>query len=234
MRMAKVYWIRSPEHTDINTEGYVGVTTRTIYQRLEEHKFNAPNKKLTNALKKYTDVVIELVYEDTEENCYIKENELRPQINIGWNVAIGGEVCNVTGRTKTEEEINAWRNTMLEIYGTLNTNTPERIEKAKQTREINGTKFNAVSYDAKEKSKNTRNKKYGSFHSIEKELKTKKTHEINGTKPGPKKGSKQNITEEQKKQRIETWRKNMMEKWGTLNAKEIKIRKQQLNGYINH
>ena len=35
--MAIVYWIRRPEHTDIFSEGYVGVTSRSLEERIADH-----------------------------------------------------------------------------------------------------------------------------------------------------------------------------------------------------
>ena len=35
--MAIIYWAHLPEHTDISTEGYVGVSINSLKQRKSEH-----------------------------------------------------------------------------------------------------------------------------------------------------------------------------------------------------
>jgi hypothetical protein len=46
-----VYWIKLKSHTDVFSQGYVGVTKRNIYQRFSEHKNLNRNVPLKNAIK---------------------------------------------------------------------------------------------------------------------------------------------------------------------------------------
>ena len=52
MSSMSVYWIRHPDHTDIMSQGYIGITTR-FTRRMFEHKALSTNAYLSNAIKKY-------------------------------------------------------------------------------------------------------------------------------------------------------------------------------------
>lgn len=79
--MDQVYWIRNTECTDIKIHGYVGVS-QNPKRRLREHLKN--NSRIPK------DVWIEIIFEGTREDCFLKEEELRPVKNVGWNRAVGG------------------------------------------------------------------------------------------------------------------------------------------------
>ena len=93
-----VYWIRKTEHTNIYTEGYVGVSTK-VERRWREHVTEAranrhPNSFLCNVINKHypDNLIFEIVYLSNEDNCYKYEEMLRPETNIGWNLRSGGPV----------------------------------------------------------------------------------------------------------------------------------------------
>ena len=93
-----VYWIRKVEHTNIYTEGYVGVSTN-VERRWREHITEAranshPNSFLCNVINKHypDNLIFEIVYLSNEDNCYNYEEMLRPETNIGWNLRSGGPV----------------------------------------------------------------------------------------------------------------------------------------------
>ena len=97
-----VYWIRKVEHTNIYTEGYVGVSTN-IERRWREHVTEAranrhPNSFLLNVINKHypDNLIFEIVYLSNEDNCYNYEEMLRPETNIGWNLRSGGPVGKIT------------------------------------------------------------------------------------------------------------------------------------------
>ena len=97
-----VYWIRKVEHTNIYTEGYVGVSTN-IERRWREHVTEAranrhPNSFLRNVINKHypDNLIFEIVYLSNEDNCYNYEEMLRPETNIGWNLRSGGPVGKIT------------------------------------------------------------------------------------------------------------------------------------------
>lgn len=90
------YWIHLPEHTDILTQGYVGITKNSAESRFKKHRLlafggNSDHIIISRALRKYDDRVIvdTLCYSDKE---YAKELEfkLRPKDFIGWNMRPGG------------------------------------------------------------------------------------------------------------------------------------------------
>lgn len=79
--MAVLYWLKFPEHSDIFTQGYVGVTPNLEKRRREhKHKF----KSIWDKIVLQTILVAESAY------CYAIEQKLRPLRNIGWNKAPGG------------------------------------------------------------------------------------------------------------------------------------------------
>jgi len=93
MRKATVYWIRNKNHTNIREEGYVGVTL-DLDRRLQRHKLaavsgNHCNLNLANALIS-EEYEVERIFEGSEDDCYLKELELRPEWKIGWNIVPGG------------------------------------------------------------------------------------------------------------------------------------------------
>lgn len=91
--MAAVYWIRHPDHTDMFTQGYIGVSNNAD-KRFKQHLEKKQNKHLTNAINKYgwgnllkTQIVIA-----NKDYCFNLEQQLRPKENIGWNIAMGGKI----------------------------------------------------------------------------------------------------------------------------------------------
>ena len=85
-----VYWIHLPDHTDMYSQGYVGVSKNPT-RRLQEHKNSTDNKHLSRALKKYADAAIQtILFSGDSESCYLYEEHLRPTPNIGWNINKGG------------------------------------------------------------------------------------------------------------------------------------------------
>lgn len=93
-----VYWIHKPEHTNIFTEGYVGITNKQVSKRWYKHKLDAREDgslPIHRAINKYDDIIFEVILAaDNREYCQDIEKKLRPTINIGWNVAQGGDIVN--------------------------------------------------------------------------------------------------------------------------------------------
>lgn len=84
-----IYWIHLPEHTNILSEGYVGVS-KDPTNRLKSHKSRSNNPHLLNCFKKYPEIVMDIILESDESYCLELEEKLRPEKNIGWNIAKGG------------------------------------------------------------------------------------------------------------------------------------------------
>ena len=92
----KVYWIKNKEHTDIMTQGYIGITStegrgNRIWGHFNKLKHKShPNPHLQNAYNLDKNLEVEIVFEGSEEDCIAKEVELRPSKEIGWNMLEGG------------------------------------------------------------------------------------------------------------------------------------------------
>jgi predicted GIY-YIG superfamily endonuclease len=88
---SSLYWIRHKDHTNIFSEGYVGVSTN-IEARFQRHSRYSDNQHLKAAIKKYgwENLVKQIVLIAEESYCYAREFDLRPKEQIGWNIALGG------------------------------------------------------------------------------------------------------------------------------------------------
>ena len=95
--MAFVYWIKSPKDTDIFSQGYVGITSRTVSQRLKQH-INLSKREDTpvNRLLRTGDYEVITICECSIEYAGYLENKLRPSEFIGLNRAGGGNIVKMT------------------------------------------------------------------------------------------------------------------------------------------
>ena len=86
-----VYWIHHPKHTDMFTQGYIGIT-KDIKKRWSDHAKRTANNHLLHAIKKYgwDSLVKEVVLVADETYCLMVEAKLRAEDKIGWNIAKGG------------------------------------------------------------------------------------------------------------------------------------------------
>jgi hypothetical protein len=88
-----VYWIRHKDHTDIFSQGYVGISSN-FNDRLRNHKSKPTNLHMKNAINKYgwVNLIKEKILIATQEYCVMIEKQLRPNDFIGWNQTSGGGV----------------------------------------------------------------------------------------------------------------------------------------------
>lgn len=86
-----VYWIRHADHTDLMTQGYVGVSGRFNKRMLEHFKFSE-NRHLRFAINKHgwDNLIKSQLLISTEEYCLEMERKLRPEDKLGWNIVAGG------------------------------------------------------------------------------------------------------------------------------------------------
>ena len=86
-----VYWIHHPDHTDMFSQGYIGVSVNAK-KRWGDHRRHQENKHFSNAVKLYGwDILIKKqVLISDEKYCLMIEEKLRPEKGIGWNIAKGG------------------------------------------------------------------------------------------------------------------------------------------------
>ena len=117
--------------TDPLTEGYVGITKHDLNVRLRQHKnYKNRNVHLKSVLNKYTDIVIECLYEGTEDECKQKEFELRSQERIGWNLAVGGSVPPPMNSRTAKKISDTLKRKGVCPYDASKTHSPEAIAKA--------------------------------------------------------------------------------------------------------
>ena len=89
--MTAVYWIAHKDHTDIFSQGYVGVSSN-VEKRWNGHRLNPQSGHFSNAIKKYgwDNLVKKVVLIGEEDYCLEIESKLRPTDQIGWNLVKGG------------------------------------------------------------------------------------------------------------------------------------------------
>lgn len=128
--MAFVYWIHLKGHTDVKSQGYVGITVNSYKKRWCAHVSRLSrgihsNRHLQNAWSKYdvSDFDFTVICNCDNDYAYWLENNLRPSGDIGWNIAPGGEATSL-GTKQSEDTINKRR---LKILGRKN--TPETLKK---------------------------------------------------------------------------------------------------------
>lgn len=91
---AHLYWIRTTDMNDISKDGYVGVS-KQILKRLSAHA-----NDLVKGVVSYSDefvnaaftkdIIVEIVDAGSFKDLLYKEQLLRPNFGIGWNIAVGG------------------------------------------------------------------------------------------------------------------------------------------------
>lgn len=86
-----LYWIRLPEHTDMLSEGYIGIS-KDANARWKWHRKSKENPHLKSAIEKYgfDHLVKQIVLIADKPYCLDIERKLRPSRKIGWNIEIGG------------------------------------------------------------------------------------------------------------------------------------------------
>jgi predicted GIY-YIG superfamily endonuclease len=86
-----VYWIKSQDHTDAYSQGYIGVSSK-LKKRFVSHKNKPPNQHFKNAIQKHGWDKLEkqVIFTGSEEACLAFEVMLRPNKHIGWNTEPGG------------------------------------------------------------------------------------------------------------------------------------------------
>jgi group I intron endonuclease len=89
--MSSVYWIHHKDHTDMFSQGYIGVSDN-VESRWKEHKLRGHNTHLQNAINKYgwDNLVKEVIIVADRDYCLDLELKLRPKNQIGWNLMEGG------------------------------------------------------------------------------------------------------------------------------------------------
>jgi predicted GIY-YIG superfamily endonuclease len=86
-----VYWIRHKDHTDMFSQGYIGIS-KNIEKRFEQHFKRTKNRHLKFAIEKYGEenLIKQQILVADESYCLDIELKLRPNKDIGWNCTLGG------------------------------------------------------------------------------------------------------------------------------------------------
>jgi predicted GIY-YIG superfamily endonuclease len=127
--MYKLYWIKYPNYTNPNTEGYIGITSQSIEKRFTDHKSNRKNKLLANRCKKENVDIVCLHENLTKEEAKLLEEQYRPLENIGWNINKGGDLppsrkgkispkSTLIGNKRTEKQKEASQKHSKRMMGT--------------------------------------------------------------------------------------------------------------------
>lgn len=82
--MSTLYWLRLAEHTDVFTQGYVGVA-KDLSKRLRAHKHRFKSI--------WPSIIATPLVIGSKDYCFDLEKKLRPTRRIGWNRSAGG-YCN--------------------------------------------------------------------------------------------------------------------------------------------
>jgi len=135
-----LYWIHHADHTDIFSQGYVGVSNN-VKKRWSDHAWKAQNAHLANAINKYgwDNLVKEIVLIADDGYCLDIESKLRPTTNIGWNITFGGGMPpkNISYKSKSEETKKKISKTKTGVKRTAETKekiVPILVENGKKTR----------------------------------------------------------------------------------------------------
>jgi hypothetical protein len=91
--MSVVYWIRLEEHFDMNSDGYIGVAIDLDSRLVRHRSITSRNDCHFGRAIRYhgwKNLLCDVVFCGTDEECYALETKLRPEFQIGWNEAIGG------------------------------------------------------------------------------------------------------------------------------------------------
>lgn len=105
MSATSVYWIHHPDHTDMFTQGYIGIS-KDLKRRFRAHETKTENEHLKHAINKYgwDNLVKEVILVADKAYCLMVELQLRASTQIGWNIAKGGGVpphINIWNKNRT-------------------------------------------------------------------------------------------------------------------------------------
>jgi hypothetical protein len=137
--------------TDVYKEGYVGVTTKPLKQRLNEHaKYAKRSSVVAKAIVKYDDIEIVELFRGSKEECLTLENNYRPEPKIGWNLVEGGGIPpkNVKGGESSKKISLTLKNKGISPYSEK-THSPEAIEKRKASMKGRKWFYDPITFESK-------------------------------------------------------------------------------------
>lgn len=109
MKINSVYWIRCQDHTDMMSQGYIGVS-KNAEARFTQHFKRTQNRHFKFAIEKYgwDNLVKTQILIADEDYCLDIERKLRPADGIGWNIVAGGGKPPLAVGNKHKLGIPAW------------------------------------------------------------------------------------------------------------------------------
>ena len=85
-----LYWIHYPDQTNPESEGYIGITS-DFSQRIQRHSKYTKYAHIKNRID--SGAIATILQENlTKEQAESLETTYRPEENIGWNIAKGGNI----------------------------------------------------------------------------------------------------------------------------------------------
>ncbi len=133
-----VYWLHLEKHTDIHSQGYVGIT-RNFSERMKNHFKNKRKTALTDAIKSYgKENIKQTILHDglSLQEALLIEKDLRPIQGVGWNLQSGGEIGVESSWFKIEENKKKHREaTSIRVREWIEQNDSQnkRSERAKKS-----------------------------------------------------------------------------------------------------
>lgn len=112
--------VREQDKEDYS-KGYVGVSVDVKRRQRQHRGGKGKNPHFESALLKYPDIIWNILFEGTREECYTYEAKLRSEGNIGWNIRAGGagDGYTPTGRKghseETKEKIRRANNVLVKM-----------------------------------------------------------------------------------------------------------------------
>jgi len=116
-----VYWGHLAEHTDMFSEGYIGVTN-DFERRKKNHLRGSDCHHFVNAINLHGEknIIFTKVLVADEDYAYTMEGKLRPEPEIGWNIAPGGKKSPMRSpetRKKVSEALKGEKNQWYGVTG---------------------------------------------------------------------------------------------------------------------
>jgi hypothetical protein len=143
-----VYWIHLSEHTNMFSQGYIGVSNNPKNRWHRHWKYNG-NEHLKNAIKKYgwNALIKKIIVVGEKDYCFDLETKIRPNRQIGWNIAEGGAKPpttqyrgdNYTSPLKGIKRPTPWNTGRIK--------TPEEIKKLSDSKKVK-VKYQNVIYNS--------------------------------------------------------------------------------------
>lgn len=142
--MNKNYVYHACREQDVGdyTKGYIGVSIDPVRRERQHRNRNGSCYNLHKALDKYCDVVFNVIFEGTLEECYAYEAKLRPKVYMGWNILIGGINRPIVSMKGEDNPIYGRTGADAPMYGKkLTQEQKQKVSDFKLKNHVNSSKF---------------------------------------------------------------------------------------------